>query len=916
MHPLKRNAPHLTQALTVLALVGVCAWVIYQRHQPPSPMASKIASAERLSYQVVTRAHGPRFELLGDERVLKIVSHAVIDGGREYDPRRSVSYGLSLRLVDDGLVVWEHQALIESRQSKAKQQGSMWLEENAFTSRLDMELTDDRMMLVHLPAHVTTGSTLELRLVGEPEKALVRVYKRSPRADDAKWRALRRLDEAGGAVSFARSSYAPWALLDEQDKLRRVSHTFTRMAPVGEPRIDFDSESIFYSGFRLPVEDLEGDDGLTLRRHRGLALNVLGPSSLHLTVHRLDGDDAEAHAPRQAAAGDSDNDSDGGDGELRIRMISNDESNITVRALPVPPATQTALHTVDIPPGLHSLHLFTDARAPVRLDLSGPPMSQFGTMPYLAYDDSQRRLVPDERRLTVYETGPGKVPVQAGIFLPDDPRARILRVDVRVLVQPDPDGVADQPPLARQTFSTEVVLEYQDAQERVLAVERHTVEVPYAPFERLERTDGQVLAVSDSEGLRVVAPEGTQWVRVTTNADAAVRLYRFLAGPEAYQAPYDEVALEHARWRYAPRDRRQWFHSAPVNTPLLLEAQQRSALVAQVRLVPERKRSPKKRRGPPPPAVAVKPLGRPEQHRILEKVPPARVPRLLQEWPADAATELVVGRPTRFRFGGQGRGVLDFTASDELLGRFLTVHVDGQPKARFRFTTASGRWRLPQLDDGVHEITAQVEADADGAAPNPSTLALYLDRPPAITGRERLPRATLVRRRTVYAVGVTPLRIEVRKPPGKHVRVTMVVYAPWPEAREDVSVHAVIGGGVPARVTRRSFPRITVAERTMTLPDARTWQSAVFADLRGQSVGHPRFVTVPLGRDLVPGSHRIQFSVPGGPLLWARFFVTHQPSEIQDQALQWRFDADVDDAPLVGAGDAEDESAHDEASGQ
>jgi hypothetical protein len=510
------------------------------------------------------------------------------------------------------------------------------------------------------------------------------------------------------------------------------------------------------------------------------------------------------------------------------------------------------------------------------------------------------------------------VPAMAGIFVPGDSRARILRVDVRIAIAPDPPGVADVPPLSSSRFKSGLAFEYLDAQQRVLAAEQQAIEAPYTPFERMERTDGSVVSLSDSVGLRLIAPAGTHWVKLTASRDVAVRFYRYLDGVDEYQAPYDQVPLAGSVWRYAPRDRRQWFYSAPSNATSLVEADQRALLIAQVRLEPVdvaisartseavTERASERvsghdptphgpRRGGAVPAMAVAPLGRPEQHVIFEPIPPRRFTELLQRWPVGVATRLTAGQATRFRFDGRTRPRLDYRIPSEHLGKTLTVHVDGEPLATMRFTTTRGYWSLPRVNPGNH--TVDVVTEARGAE-------LYLDRPPAPAAAGGPARFELIRRRTVYALGPEPLELAVRKPPGKRVLVTMVVYAPWPEMRDDVELRMIIGGGVPQRVTRVPFSRITVADRTLPLPEASSSIPVTFADRHGSPAGYPRAVTVPLGDDLVTGGHRIGFSVSGVGRLWARFYVTHQAPADSERALQWYLHED--DAPFSGSAPAEE----------
>ncbi len=140
---LRRIAIHVVPLATVAFFLGMSAWVIYQVGVPISPVERKIIAAERISYHVVRHESGPEFELAGTETVLKLISHAVLDGIEQYDPRRTTSYRLILELHHGERRIWHHEAQIDSRQSKFDLRENVWLEENAFTSRMDMELTDD-----------------------------------------------------------------------------------------------------------------------------------------------------------------------------------------------------------------------------------------------------------------------------------------------------------------------------------------------------------------------------------------------------------------------------------------------------------------------------------------------------------------------------------------------------------------------------------------------------------------------------------------------------------------------------------------------------------------------------------------------------------------------------------------------------
>lgn len=906
MSILRRLTPHLMYLSVVLAIAAVCVWIMYRLHLPAPPMDHKVERADRISYYVVTHTAGPSFELTGTERVIKVVSHAILDGREPYDPRRRVSYGLRARVSYQGRVLWQHDTFIDSRQSKAVQLDDVWLRENAFTSRLDTEMTDDRVVILHLPEDIPQESMLELTLLGTPDRGLVRAYQQVERTPDEKASLALSMSDSRAEAMVQRSTYAPWALLSEEDKLQRLSHKFLRMPAAGEPGVDFETFSVFYTGFRLPLEALTAEEGMWLNRHRSVALNIVGPTTVKLELHRPSLDELRSRVQhgRSVPAGMAGSlawEADPAEaGAVHILSVSEARS-APAWDLPVPAAGASSVHEIEVPPGLHSLHIHTDSAVPVRIDASGPPASQFGAIPYIEHSEAGRRLMPDERRFRVYETGPGRHPVIAGILVPEDPRARILRIDVRVAVPnpPSSDPPSSDPSSSDQEAmpSAALTFEFLDREDRVIDTEGHEVQAPYTLFERVEHLRGEAPGITDAVGIRMVAPAGTHKIRISAARDVALRLYRFLPGTTLYEPPYRHVGLSHSRWRFAPRERRQWFPYAPLNASLLTEQEQRSMLMAQVRLEPSRRGT---SAGTRPKVVAVTPKGRPERHHILEPVPPDLVAETLESWPAGALSRLDVGVPTRFRFAGPSRPRIHYAVPQDQLGERVVVQMDGKPAAWFRITATRGYWNLPRVAPGAHEI--QVVSEATRAA-------LYFDRPPVDVASARL-----FRRRTVYALDAAPLEIEVRKPPGKQVRVTMVVYAPrdvaagqsadQPGSEHDVAVRAVIGGGVPMRMPAEPFPAITLAERVVPLPEPRYPHAAMFEGVAGREAGSPRYITVPLGDDIVPGTHVVAFAGVGAPRMWARFFVTHQDATPRDRALQWRFRARG--IPLGLDDDAED----------
>lgn len=692
--------------LVTIGLFGGLAWKVARTlDAPPDPFEAKVAAAKRFLYYVVEPDSGPDFALTGKERVLHILSHAVLPP-LAYDPARQVVYGFRLTLLSGGKETWRHDVYTRSRQSKSGVSDGRWLTENAFALDPRLQVGDDRTIVVRFPFPVGAGTRLRVRLLGEPREALVRLYavEPRPRADLA----LSRLSPADREALTTQLSFTPWDRLDAGERLARLKTREVRIAAAGEEGADHRTRTLYFTGFRLPGAESVAAPPLLVTPARGLAVNVVGPGNLLLTLARA--------APGDAAAA------------LAVRSLGEGEEP-PPQALDVPKETIAVTRVLPVAAGLHSLQLTTDAREGAIVSLA----ADGGLRPFFG-----PTLAPDEISLDAALVEPGGEPTPIDIAGPDDALTRIVRFDVRFLAA---DAAAT--PLVG-ALSVDIL------DERGGLVGRQTISLGNIPSP-LEKAilpggpGGQEQGVTEPASVRLIVPPRGKRVVVRTQARALLRAFSLLtlaAAPDGFDAPYRDAVLVKTMWRYAPLDERSW---VPLRLPAPLERQAR--LVAQVRLEP----SPAQL-APPASGTAIAPEGAPERQLVLERLRPD------EPWQEGQGmmTGVALNRKIAFQHRG-GAASLPYWVmgpAEANLGEEVAVKVDGAEAAAFRVTSTRGQWQLPPLPAGAH--TLEIRTDAP-------SLRVLLDQP---GGGERFALrnvypASRPLRVTVHKPSAAPLALDI-----------------------------------------------------------------------------------------------------------------------------------------------------------
>ncbi|MBS1122645.1 MAG: hypothetical protein H6Q90_4873 [Deltaproteobacteria bacterium] len=863
----------------LVVFVALAIRIAMRLDQPLDLVEQKLAGAERYLYYRVTPETGPRFELDGDESQIRIVSHVVVSPQGAYDPARELEYGVRIEVdLDDGRK-WRRDVYTRSRQSKARwvpDHGGMMLDENTFSLER-LELTDDRLLVVALPANLRPGTTLRVTLLGEPALGFVRVYTPIPRTNIEQH--AHDLVPAERSRLAERIGYLPWDRVTGALDLESLRFTERRLSADGEDGIDYETQTLYTTEFRLRYTNAV-ERGVLVTAEHGAAVNVVGPAHVDLDVARPTMFEVTS-------------------GKLDVRLVGEGRLPAPL-AIPLPDRGASTTAGIDIPAGIFTLTVTATAAATVELVAAPNRAVALGGI-------AGAPLVPDEQLVTAYLSGPDGPPISIAVDGPSDVLGRVLRIDVRTLASvpapavasrtlrqwpaaPVPSGspsVSTATPLATPLVAPlatplagSLLLEALDREGHVIVKSSAAIASETTPFETAMLFGKLTASVSEPINIRFVVPPAGREVRIRTDRPALVQISTpvALSPPrDRLEFPYDLAPLTTTIWRYARYAERGWLPVRPRNLDLLAPARI-VTLRAQARL--------ESRLIPPAPEVAglaLPPVGRLEHQTVVERVSPEDAAGFVARWTAGHYTAIVPGRPVTLELSrAPSRPSIQYWASggdDAIVGASMTLAIDGRALETKVFETAQGRFRLPAGLSGPHQLVVETTAP----------VRLLVDRPPTSGGAE------LFVVRSIYKISEgRTVTVPVTKHGARAQNVNLVVYTHAAGVDPDASIRIVIDDGEPARLAGVALTKWTLADRTVPLPAADRPATLQFASLARGGVLYPRLLVVALGDDLAAGPHTVKLSVTGASQTWGRLF-TLENAPTPPRALQWRGGTDTEE---------------------
>jgi hypothetical protein len=839
-----------------LALVwGASVAVVGNIDTPTARRDAKYVNAERLIFYRLEPGREMRVRVPADAEELLIVTHELLPDGTPYAPEKQYQYGIQAVVNTPRGVLMERSVFTRTRQSKGQpQEDGTWLEESAFTTRADQQVTDEREFVLRLPEGRPDYSVLYLRSAGTQGTLLARVYVRAHRT--LPLLASQRLAEARAEVRAGRATFEPFEKLSADTRRWLAEEHWERLNAEGEAGTDYQIEPVYRTAYRLPLVEATESVQERLSAGRAVALNVTGPAK---PVLWLWSDAADSHAkPR---------------GPVTVRTLGADGTTHRLE-LPGPVPGSPMSHPLELPAGVHTVTVSNDGEEDLRYTVEGPFESwllpaESRPTPGVA-SEGRVAFLPDTRRTEAFAVGPACPVLELDIDPRMDAVGRLVRLDVRSL---------ERAP-SREPLHLELTV--LDGQGQALGQALLDATPEPAPFESAALVslpggalpcmpaakDGEAVAtgevtdlpawVSGAASARVFLPMGARKLRVQAPRSTVVQLYSFLSSgqPLTSLAPYTQDALTGVRWRNAPVDQRGWHPMRPANLGALMQQGARLELLSQVRLEPV---DPEEELLPPTgDAVVVRPYGSPSLVEVLE---PAGED--LRDAVKALSTVLEPGRSVRARFDARTptRPEVRLSLKDAAaLGNEVEVLLDGEPLHRFTVRSTRSRELLPPLPPGEHEVMLRSEARG---------LTALLNRPPVA--------GSGLRSRTVYPLGQGGLRVPVRKTGPGAVTLNVVVYTPVPEGGKQPQLSISVDGGNPTRRANVLVPSVTRAQRTAVLPPSE--RAPATPSGRPGVKWYARTVPVTLGEDIAPGLHTVRIQALGTQPLWARFFVFGQAKE-------------------------------------
>ncbi|MFO7567069.1 MAG: hypothetical protein R6X02_30775 [Enhygromyxa sp.] len=880
-----------TMLLCLAALVILTLARARLVEQVRSPLSYKLADSERVTYYMVEPEAGPRFRIGPADRSLKLITHLLLPATTAYDPEQEFAYGIVVIVRSlAGEELWRHELELRTRQSKAGGDRFGWRHENAFMLDDDRQLSDDRLTRVRLPPG--EGDRLvELRLIPNTPASevigLARAYVRRPRSlDERKLQELSLAPEAAREL-VDRLTWRDWPQLSDDERRVKLSHVWERLAAEGEPERDYRILSIYETGFRLPPRGARADPRrLEVDRWRSLAINVIGPAELEL---RAFGEPDAARA-------------------LEIHRRGLDGSTFAY------PRHGASVRPLLIPEGVHTLFIESQRRLELELEVEDAAAERVWLVEaeraFRQNEHGNEILEPDLRRIQSVRVGAQwpEAP-RWSVAGPKDALPRIFRFDVRVAAHFPSTFWPGRGP----TPTLEVC--FLDADGLELRCEGWTGQPSIGSrFEGLleggertaatRRSPERWYVVSEPQTFRVIAPLEAASVELRDpeggpDQRLIVRGYGYWPELETVVAePFSEHESELVRWRYPPLDTRMWFPLRPSNYRALDEQLAITDLRAQVRLEPKGLGAGIDWGDPawsrwwtgdpdfddwignllagedgwdPGPWVTLEPRGVHRRRSILERLDRGAARRLSERWDASLFTRLRADRSLLINFSAAGPGAaeLHWQVAPTLLGRRVTLSIDGQPHTHLLRATR-GRFRLP-AHSGRHRVELELGPEAAS-----ERWAMWIDRPVLIAS------PPVSRRRTIHSLS-SALSFPLVKPGAEALIVNVVVYLPRRRPRAELRLSVdhgdperrsgVLGGGISVPERRFVIDADAAYEQDRDrVVDARLPTWVVDLETRPGAPLDVLTLQVTLGEDVAPGPHELRVELLDGGRIWVRAF--------------------------------------------
>lgn len=886
-------------SLVLLSVLAVLVFASYLRFdQANTHLRSQIRDLQAVSrvvYYRVQKDAGPRFQLSGGERSIRLITHLALERSvawptHLYRAEPRYPYGLQLQLLNpDGTRQWTKTVYISSAVSKGSPKDGVWTQEAAFSETRTFVPADARTTQVDLPEDVPVNSSLQVRLLTpDTTFAMVRAYGLSSNDDQPSWLQNLAMSPKEKQELVQGITYLDWDEITQTQQRKRLGTQVSRLTAASDVRSPSKIVPLYLSDYRVlrtpkPQEDhnvfvspwnqtfvVQGPKRLKLSLDFGPESIIEMKASPHLLhIQRIDeqgnrAQDLEVILPVEIAKNpqvDRFIDVPAGQHTLKISWETPELNPGSVADLRSRRNKIRVSHARD-----HSQRLRFTLRdtEDSSLDLASDNWHQ-------AQLHQKPELDPIRWRSTYYYLSQDSSPIH--FLVPGDQEpARMFKIRAT-------DWDRDLQP-ATTKFLTFAFL---DAQKQDIDQGRALISQDF-DRDRWVTIQGTRKGQDTPEALTIglgteqvfsgIAPQGTRWIKLSANAPILVQVAARIPERPSYHLapPSPEPDLE--------RPFRHWIPMLASEHPTLEQkgwvipvksTRRPPSISSDDADVPTPKRW-----------TSLSAIGRPALQRVLEESPyqetafgllrEGREYGSLDELWRDCTRcwlELPPYRTHRVLDRPQDSSEAQALWITGLQSARCSQEIDG---ARETFVCPAHREKrtLQALSGGVHSFRWQSDAHRDRLWLNRSSVPVH--------GHDLADGPTLYAERTLTKLDAPGQSYWVRHTDQTSQYLNFRVYRPVHDTKvqtipgqRPLTIEIELDAGTPARHSGKLFSHFTPSiKRTSLSPHATP--ELVFLD-GDQSGPFQRFeVGFRIGRDIKSGRHRVRIRALGDEALWVRAF--------------------------------------------
>lgn len=256
------NRQRAQAALVLLCILSILIGASYLRlvrfNANEASLVRDLKSVSRVVYYRVQQQSGPRFQLAGGEKAIRLVTHLALERSaawpiNQYRAAQRYPYGLKISLLSpDGSRRWERVFYLSSAVSKGEPQNGVWTKEATFSETRTFVPTDARVTQIELPKNTPVNSSLEVRLITPDSTfAMARAYGVHGEDETTSWLKNIKMSPEEKRAMVKGVTYLSWDEVEEDQQNQRLASKVLRLTAASNVSSGSKIVSLYVSNYRV-----------------------------------------------------------------------------------------------------------------------------------------------------------------------------------------------------------------------------------------------------------------------------------------------------------------------------------------------------------------------------------------------------------------------------------------------------------------------------------------------------------------------------------------------------------------------------------------------------------------------------------------------------------------------------------------